>query len=62
VDGQENDKKVLNAYDVAKELNVSVGFVYRQLRAKNIPNIKIGDRYFISRVAFEKWLSGEQSK
>jgi excisionase family DNA binding protein len=61
MDVQDNNKKVLNAYNVARELNVSINFVYRQLRAKNIPNIKIGDRYFISRVAFEKWLSGEKS-
>jgi excisionase family DNA binding protein len=58
----DNNKNILSASDIAKELNVGINFVYRYLKAGTIPHVKIGDRYFISRVAFEKFISGEKPK
>ncbi len=53
--------KVLKPTDVAKELGISLPLVYRQLRAGNIPSIKLGDRFLIPRDAFNKWLSVEKT-
>ena len=53
------EKTVLNPQDVAEICGVSLRLVYRQLRKGNIPSVKCGDRYLVSRVALEKWLSGE---
>jgi excisionase family DNA binding protein len=55
----EEENKVMTPYDVANELHISLPLVYRQLRKGNIPSIKCGDRYLISRIALLKWLSGE---
>jgi len=56
------EKTVLNPQDVAEICGVSLRLVYRQLRKGNIPSVKLGDRYLISRPALEKWLSGNQAK
>ncbi len=56
------EKTVLNPQDVAKELHVSLRLVYRQLRKGNIPSVKCGDRYLISKIALLKWLAGETKK
>ena len=51
-------RTVLKPEDVAEVCGVSLRLVYRQLRKGNIPSVKCGDRYLISRAALEKWLSG----
>jgi excisionase family DNA binding protein len=53
------EKTVLNPKDIADILHVSLRLVYRQLRNGTIPSVKCGDRYLISRISLEKWLSGE---
>jgi excisionase family DNA binding protein len=58
----DNNKNILSAYDISKELGLGLNCVYRELKAGRIPSTKIGDRYFISRAAFEKFLSGENQK
>jgi excisionase family DNA binding protein len=58
----DNNKNILTAYDIASELNVGLNFVYRELKAGRIPSTKIGDRYFVSRSAWEKFLSGQQGQ
>lgn len=55
----EVQKKVLTAYEVAAELDVSLALVYRQLRNGTIPHLKLGDKYLISRATLEKLLTGE---
>jgi excisionase family DNA binding protein len=52
---------ILTARDIAKELGVGLNFVYRELKAGRIPATKIGDRYFVSRATWEKFLAGEDS-
>jgi excisionase family DNA binding protein len=58
----DNNKNILSAYDIAQELNVGLNFVYRELKKGTIPSVRIGDRYFVSRDAFQKWLAGDQLK
>jgi excisionase family DNA binding protein len=54
-------KRVLTPEEVALELNVSRNLIYRQLRRGEIPHVKVGDLYLISRVAFDEWLNGLQT-
>ncbi len=58
----ENNNNILDAKTMAKELGVQVNFIYRELKAGRIPSTKIGDRYFLSRSAWEKYLSGEKNR
>ncbi len=55
----DTQRTVLKPEDVAEICGVSLRLVYRQLRKGNIPSVKCGDRYLVSRAALEKWLSGE---
>jgi excisionase family DNA binding protein len=56
----EKDKKVMTVAELAKELGISANLAYRQVRAKKIYSVKLGDRYLIPVQALEKLLSGEQ--
>jgi excisionase family DNA binding protein len=52
-------KNVLMAKDMAAELGVGLNFMYRQLRSGKVPARRIGDRFFISRSAWEQFLAGD---
>lgn len=52
-------KRVLFPEDIAREAGVGLNLVYQLLRTGEIPHVKAGDRYLVSRENFEKWLSGE---
>jgi excisionase family DNA binding protein len=56
----ENGKRVLTPEQVANELGISRNLVYRQIKSGIIPSVKVGTRYLISIIAFEKWLSSSQ--
>ena len=53
-----NEKKVLTVEELAKELGISKGLAYRQVRQGKIYSIKCGDRYVIPVKSLEKLLSG----
>lgn len=53
-----NEKKVLTVEELAKELGISKGLAYRQVRQGKIYSIKCGDRYLIPVKSLEKLLSG----
>ena len=55
---ENTNKNILSAKDIAKELGMGLPFVYRELKAGRIPSRKVGDRYFLSREAWVKFLSG----
>ena len=57
--GMSNSQNILTAHDMAKELGVGLNFIYRELKAGRIPSTKIGDRYFVSRSAWERFLCGQ---
>lgn len=54
---KDTNKSILSAADISKELGMGLPFVYKELKAGRIPSVKVGDRYFLSRQAFEAWLS-----
>lgn len=56
----DSNKNILDAYTMATELGVGRNFIYRELKAGRIPATKIGDRYFLSRSAWEQYLSGQK--
>ena len=58
----EGEKKVLTVDEVAKALGICRALAYRQVRAGIIPSVKVGDRYLIPRIAFERMLSECQVK
>lgn len=54
---KENPKKALTPRDIAKECGWGVTNTYRMLAEGTIPSIRVGNRYFVPRAAFERWLA-----
>lgn len=54
-------KSVLTPAEVSENLGLSLRLVYRQMKAGVIPSVKVGDRFLIPKVQYERWLSGEQN-
>jgi excisionase family DNA binding protein len=53
------ENAVMTPCEVAKETHSSLRFIYKQMKLGNIPHIKLGDKYLISRSKFNQWLAGE---
>ena len=53
----ENERKVLTVDEVAEKLGICSQLVRRQIKRGVIPCVKVGDRYLIPKVAFERWLA-----
>ena len=53
----ENERKVLTVDEVAGKLGICSQLVRRQIKKGIIPCVKVGDRYLIPIVAFERWLA-----
>ena len=53
----ENERKVLTVDEVAEKLGICSQLVRRQIKKGVIPCVKVGDRYLIPIVAFERWLA-----
>ena len=56
------ENSVMTPYDVAKETHSSLRFIYKQMKAGNIPHVKLGDKYLIGREAFLKWVNSNSQK
>jgi excisionase family DNA binding protein len=52
----ESERKVLTVDEVAEKLGICSQLVRRQIKKGVIPCVKVGDRYLIPIVAFERWL------
>jgi excisionase family DNA binding protein len=50
------EKTIMTPYDVAAKTGLSLQLIYRELRKGTIPSVKCGDRYLISKEAFQRWL------
>ena len=53
----ESERKVLTVDEVAEKLGICSQLVRRQIKKGVIPCVKVGDRYLIPVVAFERWLA-----
>ena len=53
----EKERKVLTVDEVAEKLGICSQLVRRQIKKGVIPCVKVGDRYLIPVVAFERWLA-----
>jgi len=53
----ESERKVLTVDEVAEKLGICSQLVRRQIKKGVIPCVKVGDRYLIPIVAFERWLA-----
>jgi len=53
----EKERKVLTVNEVAEKLGICTQLVRRQIKKGVIPCVKVGDRYLIPIVAFERWLA-----
>ena len=53
----EKERKVLTVDEVADKLGICSQLVRRQIKKGVIPCVKVGDRYLIPIVAFERWLA-----
>jgi len=53
----EKERKVLTVDEVAEKLGICSQLVRRQVKKGVIPCVKVGDRYLIPIVAFERWLA-----
>ena len=56
----ENLTMALTPEQCAAETSLHVNTIYRLIKEGSLPHIKLARRYLISRVEFEKWLSGNQ--
>jgi len=52
-----SERKVLTVDEVAEKLGICSQLVRRQIKQGVIPCVKVGDRYLIPIVAFERWLA-----
>ncbi len=59
MDSKETNRAVMTPQNCADYLGVSLRLVYRQIRCKNLPAVKCGDRYLLSRQAIDRWLAGD---
>ncbi len=59
MENNNNVKAVMTPQECADYLGVSLRLVYKEIRLKNLPAVKCGDRYLLSRQAIERWLAGE---
>lgn len=49
-------KVILKPKDVQEILGISKGQAYRLFRREDFPSKRVGNRWFVSLKAFEKWL------
>lgn len=58
---KETDEKpdVLTVEEARARLRIGKNAIYDALARNEIPNIRIGRKYFVPRVAFERMLAGE---
>jgi excisionase family DNA binding protein len=54
------DRDVLTVRDVAQRLEIGVAGAYKIVKDGTIPSIRIGRKYVVPRVRFEKWLAGTE--
>jgi excisionase family DNA binding protein len=54
------DKDVLTVRDVAQRLEIGLALAYTIVRDGTVPSKRIGRKYLIPRVRFERWLQEEQ--
>ncbi len=54
-----DERKTLTISEAAKALGIGRNQAYEAARRQEIPNIKIGSRILVPRVAFERMLRGE---
>jgi excisionase family DNA binding protein len=43
---------------MAAELGVGLSLIYKELNKGNLPGVRVGDRWFVTREAFLKYFSG----
>lgn len=48
--------KRVKAQEISRDLGLSQTVVYRMLQQGQIPNIRAGKLYIVSRTAYEEWL------
>ena len=53
------DRPLLSGTVVARMLGMDIPRVYRAMVSGEIPSIKIGDRYLVSRVVLDRIIAGE---
>jgi excisionase family DNA binding protein len=49
--------KTMTVTEMAQDLGVGKPRVRQMLREGTIPNVRVGERHIVSRMAFERWLS-----
>jgi len=55
-----NNGQILFPENISVETGLGLNLIYRQLRTGKIPGaVKVGDRWMLSRVNFQKWINGE---
>ena len=48
--------KSLTPAEVGELLGISVGAVYKRLHEGRIPHFRVGNKFYINRAAFDRWL------
>jgi excisionase family DNA binding protein len=55
----ENLTMALTPEWISKDTHLHINTIYQLIKDGKLPHIKLGRRYLISRVEYEKWLSGQ---
>lgn len=54
------DKELLDTEDIVRYLNVSTKTIYRYIKARQLPAMKVGKRFKIHRADFLKFLEARK--
>ena len=52
----------LTPEQIAADTSLHVNTIYQLIKDGKLPHIKLGRRYLISRVEYEKWLAGQPTQ
>ena len=55
-----NQSMAMTPEQIAAETSLHINTVYSYIKSGRIPHVKLSRRYLVSRVEFEKFLSGNQ--
>jgi excisionase family DNA binding protein len=55
-------KDVLTVREVAQRLDIGLSSAYAIVKDGTVPSMKIGRKYLVPRIQFERWLQGESGE
>jgi len=57
-----NSTMALTPEWIAADTSLHINTIYQLIKDGKLPHIKLGRRYLISRIEYEKWLAGQSTQ